>query len=89
MDKVCEICGLEPTRYQCRLCGRHVCKKDYDIDTGLCSICVMTRCEICRKYPAIGYCIICGRIGCEDCLIQINPVSYICRDCRRRYSFEV
>ena len=82
--KLCEICGLKLAEYVCRICGRRVCRDDYDVEKGVCSICRDTMCEICGRYPAISYCMVCGRIGCEDCLIQVTPVSYVCKECVRR-----
>lgn len=77
----CTICGFKKARFKCKLCSRQVCEDDYDKETGLCSVCLSTRCEICSKHLAIGYCMICGRIGCENCLLQVTTVSYVCREC--------
>ncbi|MCY0868096.1 MAG: hypothetical protein OWQ48_02545 [Desulfurococcus sp.] len=77
----CEICGEKEAVYKCRLCGRAVCSDDYDHEKNLCSICSEALCEICGRQLSISYCKICGRIGCEDCLIQVTPVEYVCRDC--------
>jgi len=34
---------------------------------------------------------ICGRIGCEDCLVQVSTVAYVCKKCIQegRYKFEI
>ncbi len=81
---VCDICGEPGAHHVCKRCGRRVCDLDYDENTGLCRICLETNCEICSKYPAIGYCMVCGRIGCEDCLVQISMVAYVCKECIRK-----
>jgi len=61
-DNKCDICGENIAKHVCRRCGRRVCDRDYDEETGLCRICLETNCELCGKYPAIGYCMVCGRI---------------------------
>ncbi|WP_244372465.1 hypothetical protein [Staphylothermus marinus] len=88
--KVCDICESKPAKYKCPVCGRYVCEDDFDFNKGVCKVCSETMCEICGKYPSIGYCMICGRNGCEDCLIQVTPVSYVCKECIRqgRYRLE-
>lgn len=71
------------------MCGRIVCSKDYIKSRELCLVCINAMCQICGRYLSIGYCMVCGRIGCEDCLVQVSTVAYVCRDCLRgRFRFE-
>ncbi len=76
----CEICG-EKAVARCKLCGRYVCERHYDRSTGLCSICLRSRCEICNQRLALSRCIICGRLICDKCSIQLDSVRRICLDC--------
>jgi len=82
--ELCDICGMKPAKYECRLCGRKVCEEDYDHEKKLCKVCSSALCEICGKNLSIGYCMVCGRSGCEDCLIQVSTVSYVCKECIRK-----
>jgi len=77
---ICEICG-KPAVARCRLCGREVCEEHYDRSTGLCTICLNTRCEICKERLAVGRCIICGRLVCDKCSVQLDNVRRICVHC--------
>ena len=77
---LCEICESREATKVCKICGRHVCSQHIN-SNGICSVCQETLCERCGKYLSIGYCKICGRYLCEDCLIQISPVEYVCKDC--------
>ncbi|MEB3846726.1 MAG: hypothetical protein GSR74_01970 [Desulfurococcales archaeon] len=83
VETLCEICNTKPAVAQCRLCGRQVCEDHID-DQGICTICREALCQICGQRLAIGYCIICGRLGCDQCLVQVDSVRRVCRDCLRR-----
>ena len=37
--KVCDVCGLEIGKYQCRKCKGLICESDYDQNTGICENC--------------------------------------------------
>ena len=76
----CELCG-KPGVAKCRMCGRTVCSEHYDEKSRLCKVCSMSLCEVCGRRVAIGRCVLCGRLGCEDCLVQVDNVRRICREC--------
>ncbi|OYT63055.1 MAG: hypothetical protein B6U69_00085 [Thermofilum sp. ex4484_15] len=79
----CEICGKEVTEtYTCKLCGRRVCKEDFDKGSGICEICKETLCALCKVRLAIAICNECGRLVCEDCSIKVG-VGYLCKDCAK------
>lgn len=61
-----------------------MCRHDYDPEKKMCLVCKNTLCEICGRGFAVGYCMYCGRVGCEECLVQVDPVRYVCRDCLAR-----
>ncbi|MGB9827281.1 hypothetical protein IMZ38_03125 [Thermosphaera chiliense] len=84
LQQRCEICMVNDAVYTCRLCGRRVCRQDFDDQRGICKVCSLTLCELCGKQLSVGYCVVCGRLGCEDCMIQVSNVAYICRDCFAR-----
>ncbi|MEM1628001.1 MAG: zinc finger HIT domain-containing protein [Desulfurococcaceae archaeon] len=78
---LCEICGEREAIYKCKLCGRRTCSIDFNLGKGICNVCDDALCNICGNALSIGYCKICGRIGCEDCLIQVSLVEYVCKNC--------
>lgn len=77
----CEICEINPSITRCRICERNVCKLDYDANSNVCISCKSAMCNICGKYLSIGVCKYCGRHACEDCLIELSLVEYICIEC--------
>ncbi|ADG91327.1 hypothetical protein Tagg_1058 [Thermosphaera aggregans DSM 11486] len=81
LPRKCEICMVNDAVHTCRLCGRKVCGEDFEGDRGICKACSLTLCEFCGKQLSVGYCIVCGRLGCEDCMIQISNVAYMCKEC--------
>ncbi|MEM1643976.1 MAG: hypothetical protein QW369_06345 [Desulfurococcaceae archaeon] len=78
--KHCAMCGAEAV-YVCSKCGRPACRQHYSLLKNLCNVCESLLCEICGRNLSIGYCINCGRVGCEDCLVQLSTISYICVEC--------
>jgi len=36
---LCQMCRIRPASHACRLCGRIVCDRDYDVKLGLCASC--------------------------------------------------
>lgn len=78
----CEICGEAPGRLLCPSCGRRVCPRH--MDRGRCTICRQATCRICRVNLSVTYCMVCGRLGCADCLVQVDNVRRVCRDCLPR-----
>jgi len=85
---LCEVCWDKPAAYVCPVCGRSVCEYDYVRESNRCLICEEAICSICGKHLAIGYCGVCGRLGCDDCLVQIDNVRRVCRDCLVRLGRE-
>ncbi|MCC6034780.1 MAG: hypothetical protein LM567_04710 [Desulfurococcaceae archaeon] len=80
----CEICGFKQAVHECKICGRRVCYDDYNTEKGICSVCESALCQICGKYLSISTCISCGRQGCEECLVEISQVEYMCLDCLKK-----
>ncbi len=75
----CEICNEAPGRLICPTCGRRVCPLHFTGDR--CTICREATCRICRSNLALTHCMICGRLACSDCLVQVDNVRRVCRDC--------
>uniref|UniRef100_A0A7C2FPT0 B box-type domain-containing protein n=1 Tax=Thermosphaera aggregans TaxID=54254 RepID=A0A7C2FPT0_9CREN len=81
LHRKCEVCLVNDALYTCRLCGRAVCGEDFNVQHGVCKVCSLTLCELCGRQLSVGYCVVCGRLGCEDCMVQVSNVAYICREC--------
>ncbi len=58
-----------------------VCEDDYDVSTGLCSVCKETMCEVCHSNLSIGTCKICGRLVCSKDSVRQKDGSLICVNC--------
>jgi hypothetical protein len=80
----CEICGLNPAEYKCRVCGRRVCREDYIAERGVCAVCEATLCEVCKRGLSLATCIVCGRHCCEDCLVKVSQLEYMCVECFKK-----
>ncbi|MCE4624433.1 MAG: hypothetical protein F7C35_01025 [Desulfurococcales archaeon] len=84
----CEVCLENPGEYRCKVCGRIVCRQHYNPETGTCTFCEELKCQICGKRPSLGYCLVCGRLGCDLCLIQVDNVRRVCRECLEKYGMK-
>ncbi len=82
MMGACEICGSK-AELECPLCGRSVCRLDFDFERGVCAVCSGTLCELCGTRLSIGYCRECGRLVCGDCARE-DGVSLVCLECLGR-----
>lgn len=82
---VCEVCESAAAEHRCRMCGREVCSRHFASESGLCAVCANLLCSFCRSSLSTSYCLVCGKLGCSDCLVQVDPVRYVCRECFARY----
>lgn len=63
------------------MCGRSVCSIHFNEGRGLCCVCVDALCSFCNTRLSVARCIYCGRLGCDSCLVQVDNVRRVCRDC--------
>lgn len=77
----CEICGYEPSKYVCPLCGRYVCETHYYKKNNMCIACAEALCDVCRNSLAVGRCINCGRKICHSCSIELDEIHRLCYFC--------
>ncbi|AAY80748.1 hypothetical protein [Sulfolobus acidocaldarius] len=77
----CEICEEEIGTFECKICGRNVCKLDFNEEKNICKVCEMSLCEVCGEKLSIGKCEKCGKIICEKCVGYNDGVRRYCKNC--------
>ncbi len=81
MSPTCEVCGEAPASFKCRICGRLVCRKHFDMNHGICVVCRDLMCRVCGRRLSVDVCPLCGRLICRECSVELQPGIRVCRGC--------
>jgi len=82
-ETVCEICGKRPATHKCRICGRNVCVKHFNLSKGICRVCSDLMCQLCGEKLSVDACIVCGKLVCRSCSVELQPGIRVCVHCYR------
>jgi len=77
----CELCRYGYAERICPICGRRVCRRDYDETLNMCSACREALCNVCNRNLSVSRCCICGRLVCAKCSIDLDGVRRVCFLC--------
>ncbi len=77
---LCEICNVEVSVGNCRLCGRRACRNHLGSD-GICAVCKDLMCADCGIRLSITSCIVCRKLICRECSVELQPGLRVCKKC--------